>query len=707
MKQALSSLIVAILKDLGVPDPTVTITIPDDPSHGDYTTSVAMKVWRASQLPQSPQLSRYSSPMELALQVKDRIMNHELRIMRKHGDQNIGKQGQKQSAKQTETHILSAIDRVEVVPPGFINVFLSEASLITSVWRLLKSKERAPAGRKRILVEFAHPNTHKAFHIGHLRNITTGESIVRLLQARGHTVIRVNYQGDVGMHIAKCLYSLFHQPHETHWTHLTHASPSEKVEFLGQAYAAGSKAFEEDAGAKEEIVSINALIYAAAQRFAREQGIDPGTTDYLALVRPDYRNRLDEVYGLWKETRQWSLDYFETIYARVGSRYDRYYFESQCLAGVDIARSAVIKGVLKEDAGAVIFDGKSYGLDTRVFVNSKGLPTYEGKELKLATMESVGHGKLDRMIHVVGPEQASFFAVTFKAEELLGIVRPGVQYHLVYGWVKLKHGKMSSRSGNVVLGEWLLDEAKKEINNILERNISKNKSLASSASLDSSVSLDASQSELIAQKAAVAAVKYAFLKVGTTSEIAFDLGTSVAFDGDSGQYLQYTYARCRSVLRKAGTGVIARSESLSDAAIPFRKEIASLSRTMTLNPEERALARLLIQFPDVVADAADTLSPSVLCTYLFTLAQSFNLFYAKHSILGNQESGISPPARLPSGMAGRAGNQGKKGEVALASLDLKFMNQDSVRFRLLLTDATARVLSRGLHLLGIATMERM
>ena len=631
MKDQIATLLTDVLQNMGIPGVVPEVEVPEDASHGDYTSNVAMILAKTLK----------KAPMEIALQVKEGIRNQESGIRNQAGDQNIGKRGQKKSGKLSQQNILSAIDRVEVAPPGFINIFLTEASLSSVISEVLKQKEAVKTGSaKRIMVEYAHPNTHKAFHIGHLRNITTGESIIRLLQSQGNEVIRANYQGDVGMHIAKALYSLLHSP-------LSLPSPqsplSSRIDFLGKAYAAGSKAFEEDAAAKEEIVSLNALVYASAQRLAKERGIDPGTTDYMALVKDEYKDRMETVYTLWKETRQWSLDYFETIYKRVGSHYDRYYFESDCLAGVDLARQAAQKGVLKEDAGAVIFDGKPYGIDTRVFINSKGLPTYEGKELKLATMETTEHGKIDRLIHVVGPEQTSFFQVTFKAEELLGIVKPGVQYHLVYGWVKLKHGKMSSRSGNVVLGEWLLDEAKKAIYSILEKSESK---------------YTKGEQEEIAEKAAIAAVKYAFLKVGTTSEIAFDIKESVNFQGDSGPYLQYTYARCKSVLRKAGV----------------TPNLPKFPNYPNLNPEERSVLRLLTLFPDVVAQAAGELSPSALCTYLFKLAQAYNLFYAKHQIIGSSDSSE---------------------------------RSDQATLRLSLTAATSQVLKNGLYLLGIQTLEQM
>lgn len=574
------------------------------------------------------------------------------------------------------------------------------------------------------MVEFAHPNTHKAFHIGHMRNITTGESIIRLLEAVGHKVIRANYQGDVGMHIAKAIYGL------SQISNSQKLDIKEKVELLGRAYAAGSKAFDDPSAdgekAKETIKDYNFLVYAAAQRFQKEHGIEQSSTDYLHFVK-DRQAEVDEIYELWKETRQWSLDYFESIYKRLGSRYDRYYFESECLAGVDLARDAVKKGVLTESEGAIIFNGKPYGLDTRVFVNSLGLPTYEGKELALAKTQFTEFSKLDLLIHVLGPEQVSFTNVTFKVEELLGIQK-NQQLHLVYGWVKLKHGKMSSRSGNVVLGEWLIDEAKKEIYNILQKSMSKSTKADQALGSDLEVRLLANKGltlseetnsqpasaesfgeakEEIAEKAAIAAVKYSFLKVSTRQEISFDIEESVNFNGDSGPYIQYTYARCKSVLRKAGEERLASSvqspvknvilerrdvsnnTSRSDR-IPLRDSITPSGfqndmflKGTVLNNEERLVLRKLYQFPEVVLEAANNYAPNMICEYTYDLASLYNTFYNKHTILGNASL---PPLKL---RGGRGSYENKSA------------------FRLQLTAATAEILKQGLYLLGIETLERM
>jgi len=634
----------------------VQVSVPENPMHGDYSTNVALVFF--SKFPNHPK-----SPKELADLLKNAIIK----------DQTISNAG--------------IIDRVEVAGPGFLNIYVTEASLINQLGEVLKMKDAygfAPkAGKsqnselktqnsgskksgqkhgqknekksssslttqttpnpinfprktaapdyaarqngtdqkvlsdkfisagtkKKIMVEFAHPNTHKAFHIGHLRNITTGETVVRLLESQGHTVIRANYQGDVGMHIAKALYALTTlAPYKDQVSSVT--GIHERVEFLGKAYAAGSKAFEESDEAKEKIGEINKKIY----------------------------DRDPSIYPLYRETRKWSLDYFDSIYKRVGTHFDRLFFESEVYeSGKKNVLEGLKKGIFEESDGAIIFPGEKYGLHTRVFITKEGNATYEGKDMGLAPLQHQEYHP-DFIVHVLGPEQFNYTRVMFQALDLLFPQDAGKQYHLVYGWVRLKKGKMSSRLGNVVLGEWLLDEAKKSIYTILEKTAS---------------TYSQQQKDAIAEKAAIAAVKYSFLRVGISSDIAFDLEASVSFEGDSGPYLQYTYARCKSVLRKS-------SSSISDLSHLGNLNVSPEK----MNTEERALARQISQFPDVVAEAAQNFSPNTICTFLFHLAQQFNLFYAKCPIIGDD-------------------------------------------LRLKLTEATAQVLKNGLWLLGIPVMEQM
>ena len=279
---------------------------------------------------------------------------------------------------------------------------------------------------------------------------------------------------------------------------------------------------------------------------------------------------------------------------------------------------------------------------------------------------------------------------------------------------------MSSRLGNVVLGEWLIDEAKQKIYNILQKNESKddvkasNNNVILSNSEGSSYDLDKdsrlpvcagrhgndkgfgyseNEKEQIAETAAIAAVKYSFLKVSTQQEIAFDIEESVNFEGDSGPYLLYTYARAKSVLRKSNLsfrGVRPEKSSPDDIRdVNILRSAGSLaSLEMTFNPEELTILRLIHQFPEIVAKTAQNYAPNILCKYLFTLAQAFNLFYNKHSILGNTQNEFKNPC-----LAGRQENS-------------KIKNQES-RFRLSLTQATSQVLKNGLYLLGIKVLERM
>ncbi len=616
MKVQLRYLLQYILQDMGVSDVVPDVSISEDAVHGEYTSNIAMKASKALK----------KAPMEIALQVVDKINAAKAGNVPNGGDLNTAKEDHKLSGDesynkslQDSSEFLSTVDRIEVVAPGFINFFVTEASLSSRVARVPKDAEsygtshtRVPllleelgqSDPRHIMVEFAHPNTHKAFHIGHLRNITTGESLIRLLEATGHTVTRVNYQGDVGMHIAKCLWAMLHVP-ECNPEAVRGQDIHVRVEFLGKAYAAGSAKYEEDESAKKAIGEINKQIYAK----------DPA------------------IYPLYQETRAWSLEYFAGVYARVNTRYDRLYFESETYeSGKKTVLDGVKKGIFEESDGAVIFPGEKYGLHTRVFITKEGNATYEGKDMGLAPMQHADYHP-DLIMHVLGPEQYSYTRVIFKALDLLFPDTANRQFHKRYGWVKLKHGKMSSRSGNVVLGEWLLDEAKQSICEILNQSKSEY--------------TDAEREE-IAEKGAVAAVKYAFLRVGTDQEISFDIKESVSFDGDSGPYLLYTYARCKSVLRKVA------------ANVPTKGMIS----TTGYNAEERMLARFISFYPEIVEETAHTLSPNMLCTYLFKLAALFNTMYQAHVIVGDDK-------------------------------------------RIALTQAAAQTLHNGLHLLGIDTVERM
>lgn len=460
-----------------------------------------------------------------------------------------------------------SVESIQVLKPGFINIWLSKEVLIEPLEQAVKnlfSVQPFHYGKeKKVLVEFAHPNTHKLFHIGHLRNISTGESVCRLLTATGNTVVRTNYQGDVGMHIAKCLYGIKQRIKKDGSDMFEKLSLQEKIQLLGKGYSEGQTAYEEDENAKLEIIEINKQIYTQ----------DPKIKD------------------LWITTRTWSIEYFEEMYKRLSTHFDRCYFESEVHEqGLKTAYELLEKGILEKSQGAVVFNGEKYGMDTRVFINSVGFPTYEGKELGLAPKEFSDFGKLDKAIHVVTPEQTSFFKITFKVEELWNKeLFGGKQHHLAYEWVKLKDGKMSSRTGNVVEASWLIDEIKKKILEKFEN------------------------AGEIVETLAVAAVKYSFLKNATNSIISFDIDESISIEGNSAPYILYTNVRTQSILSK---------ETENSGNYP--KEIT---------PDEKQMMRLIYQYTDKVHKAASTLSPNVLASSLYELCREYNVFYQKNPIL--------------------------------------------------------------------------
>ena len=558
-----------ILKKLGLDGVEPSLAHPVQEAHGDYATNIAMVLWGKKKKAEWGSQG-LKTPLDLASKIVEcyKSINP------------------------------SYLGKVEVAPPGFINFWLAEDFLIGQLGQITKGKGKfGGIGRNRgtVMVEFAHPNTHKAFHLGHLRNIILGESVCRLLKFSGTKVYRTNYQGDVGLHVAKCLWGFKNGQVKIEALDTL----DKKIKALSDAYVLGHKGYSESPKSRGEIEELNQKLYRG----------EP------------------EIGNLWSLTRGWSLEYFERIYQRVSVKFDRLYFESEMAGpGKELVLEYLEKGVFEKSEGAIIFPGKNYGLHNRVFLTGQDLPTYEAKDLALAQRE-FSDFPVERILHVVGSEQKGYFEVLFKALEMVLPETCGREYHLIYGWVNLKTGKMSSREGEVVLGEWLLDEVKKKLKERYQ------------------------MAEEVAEKVAVGAVKYSFLKVSLLQNIAFDIDESISLEGNSGPYLQYTYARTQSVLEKAGSGEELTSDSL------------------VLNPEEKALLRTLYRFSEVVEEATGNYSPSLLCTYLFDLAQKFSLFYQNHQIL-----------------------KAKGSQRAL---------------RLGLTQAVGQVVKNGLFLLGISAPRKM
>ena len=616
------------LSDLGVKRVNVFLERPKDDSHGDYSSSIALVAFEKNK--ESGVMNQeWKTPLDFAERIVESIIQN--------------------------SKFMIHFDRVEAVAPGFINFWLSRKYLIGQLSLISDKTPLRPFGSaqgfagRRIMVEFTDPNPFKEFHIGHLYSNTVGESVSRLLESLGAIVKRANYQGDVGMHVAKALYGLLpnskfiHSASSIQNSKLEEKSLKERIKILGEAYAFGAKAYEEDEKAKREIEELNKKIY------AKDEAVMP----------------------LYEKGRQWSLEYFETIYKRLGTKFDFYYFESEVgNEGLKLVKKHLRAGVFEESQGAVIFPGEKQGLHNRVFINSLGLPTYEAKELGLA-LKKYEDFKFDQSIVVTGNEIIGYFKVLLAALSKINPDLAAKTNHLPHGMVKLPTGKMSSRTGNILTGEWLLDEAKKLLKSKYPE-----------------------MEKEVLEKVAVGSVKYALLKSSIGHDIEFDFKESINIQGNSGPYLQYTFARTQSVLTKSEIRNL-KSEINSKSQNLNIKKVSSFDHSnfdivsnfdirasnLSLRDEETVLLRTIHRFPEVVEQAGGKFAPNILCTYLFDLAQKFNLFYQKHRIIGDESAGVN--GKHPRGVI------------------------ETQEFRVALTTAVGQVIKNGLYLLGIEAPEKM
>lgn len=561
-KSILEQDLLKVIKDLGfLLTGDTLLSIPENPKFGDYSSNSPL------QLAKQKHKRDYQTPLEIANDILERL-----------GHPNY-------------------LERVEVAGGGFLNFYLKDEALIKGLWSRVEGIESK--NPKKILVEYAHPNTHKEFHIGHLRNVSIGESISRLLEFVGNEVFRVTYGGDIGPHVAKAIWAVRQLAED--YLKAKKGSLNQKAHFLGSCYAKGALAYEKDQKAKDEIDQINDKLYQK----------DP------------------TLMPIWEETKNWSIAYFDWIYSQVGTEFDRQIWESEVAdEGKKIVEDNLGKVFIK-DQGAIIFPGEKYGLHNRVFITGAGYPTYEGKEMGLTRLE-MELFPYDSSIHVVASEQESFFEVTTKALEQIETNFKGKKRHLSYGMVNLTTGKMSSRLGNIITAEDLIDQVKKQIK----------------------ASYSQDQDNQKREKIALAAIKFTYLQYSLVKDIVFDVEKSVALQGDTGPYLQYTYARIYSLREKAKK----RDSSLHTGGVKLK-----------LENEESEILRQLEYFQGAVEEAASKFRPNQLCSYLLNLAKAFNLFYERYPILGSERQ----------------------------------------EFRLVLSKKTAETLKLGLYLLGIEVLEKM
>jgi arginyl-tRNA synthetase len=551
MQEKITHIIKEALVNLGIEEIDFVVEHPEDLKNGDYSTNVAMVCAKKIKNPPA------GGPKELAEKIK----------------------------LELEKNLPQKIEKIEVAGAGFINFYLSQKFFAESIEEIVNQDEGVGKNNslegKKIMVEYTDPNPFKPFHIGHLMTNAIGESIARILEASGADVSRANYQGDVGLHIAKAIWGINHvnnlgklnitlngediivvPPKEN-------ASISEKAKFIGICYYIGSEAYED---LKKEIDILNKKIY----------------------DRSD-----EEVNQVYDWGFKITMEAFEDLYKILGTKFDFYFLESQVAPfGLNIVNENIGRVFEKSD-GAVVFKAEKYDpkLHTRVFLTSAGLPTYETKELGLTVEKFNTEPNLDLSITITANEQMDYMRVVYKA---LSLIHPEYEHkmkHITHGMMRFASGKMGSRKGNVVTGESLIRDTIALVDEKLKDR-----------------DYNEEEKKEIAKKVGVSALKYSILKQSTGGDIIYDFEKSISFEGDSGPYLQYSYARANSIIEKAK-----KENILPD----FQK----------LSEETFEVEKMLYRFPEIVLRASKEYEPHYIANYLIELARSFNSFYGNNLIV--------------------------------------------------------------------------
>ena len=513
------------IKNLYGADTSVVLTRPES-RFGDYATNIALQL--AKQLAKNPR--------EVAEEV---------------------------AAELRQTDMFKQVD---VAGPGFINLWLSDEALLAEAER----EPARPLAGQTVVAEYSDPNPFKVLHAGHLYTTIVGDAIARLLEAAGADVHRVNFGGDVGRHVARNMWAIIKNLGGILPEKLNELDEDFHVRsaWLRARYVEGTEADENDESAKNEITELNKQLYEL-------------------IAADDHESALAKIY--WT-CREWSYEYFKLFYNELGVvQFEKYYPESVTTpTGVETVKKGLENGVYEMSDGAVVFKAEKYGLHTRVFINSEGLPTYEAKDVGLI-MQKWRDYNFDKSIIITGNDIQQYMKVVQKSIEQFEPELVARSVHLTHGNLKLAGGKkMSSRKGTVLLALDVLEAAREA---------------------------QAAQHDNANEPVVLGAVKYAFLSNRIGGDIVYDPETSVSLHGNSGPYLQYAHARACSIAAKSSV-IATKPEHLDES--------------------ERELVQKLSESPESLEQAAEELMPHLVCNYLYELAQAFNRFYEKSRIIGDE-----------------------------------------------------------------------
>ncbi|WP_396161624.1 arginine--tRNA ligase [Flavobacterium sp.] len=515
---------------------------------------------------------------------------------------------------------------------GFLNLVISDAYYVT-FFNAIKDNDTfgfvAPnENEKAIMVEYSSPNTNKPLHLGHIRNNLLGYSVAEILKASGKKVYKTQIINDRGIHICKSMLA---------WKKFGKGQTPESTglkgdKLVGNFYVAFDKQY------KKEISEL--IAQGHTEDNAKKQA--PSLLEAQQMLL-DWEQGKPEVIELWQTMNQWVYDGFEQTYKNLGVDFDSYYYESNTyLLGKEVVQFGLEKGIFEKDSdGSVWIDLTADGLDRKIVLRSDGTAVYMTQDIGTAIQRVKDFSDVGGMVYTVGNEQDYHFKVLFLILKKLGFEWADRLYHLSYGMVELPSGKMKSREGTVVDADDLMAEMTMTAQQISEE-------------LGKLEGYSPSEKAVLFQTIGLGALKYYMLKVDPKKQMMFNPEESVDFAGNTGPFIQYTYARIQSILRKADFDC--------DKSVP--------SHEVDLHEKEKELIKQVQLFPEVIQNAAAHHSPALVANYTYELVKEFNSFYQQVSILGEE-------------------------------------NQDKKVFRVQLSKAVGSTIKNAFQLLGIDVPERM
>jgi arginyl-tRNA synthetase len=547
----------------------------------------------------------------------------------------ISKKNPELTANEIGNYLVQHSDVLEKfnVIKGFLNLSIKQVFWLKFVKSLVPTEsfgyQKSNSSGRKVMIEYSSPNTNKPLHLGHVRNNLLGYSLSKILQANGHEVIKVNLVNDRGIHICKSMLA---------WKKWGEGITPEKAGKKGD-HLVGDFYVKFDVEYKKEIKEL------VAQGVSQEEAEKKAPLIIEAQEMLQKWEAHDEsVTSLWKLMNGWVYEGFNETYKKMGVDFDRIYYESETyLLGKAIVQKGIEKGVLyQRPDSSVWIDLTKDGLDEKLLLRSDGTSVYMTQDLGTAAQRFEEYN-MQELIYVVGNEQNYHFQVLSLVMEKLGYSWAKNLKHMSYGMVELPSGKMKSREGTVVDADDLVDEM---VNTAREM----------SQELGKLDEYTPEQTEEIVRMIGLAALKYFILKVDPKKNMLFDPKESIDFNGNTGPFVQYSYARIQSIFRKAADQNIKLSDFQETTELSFEKE--------------KSLIRMIYKFPAVIADAGKNLSPAIIANYVYELSKEFNQFYHDCPILKEE-------------------------------------NTEVRNLRLHLTEQAGKIIKKSMNLLGIDVPERM